>query len=458
MNVERSRNAADNSPPCRTPPHNFAAEMALLGAILSDNRALDKLTLIPDHFADPANGRIFEVASSMISKGQTVDPITLKDYFEQDGALNDFGGTEYLAALVRASLTAINIEDYANIIKDRHTRKRLILAAEDISERAYSFEETAQAQINTAQDQLTNLIEAGETESFTASLNKTIGEIEAAQERGGALAGITTGFTKLDSMLSGLQKGHYVIVGGRPSIGKSTLLANIALHNIAHDRRVAFFSLEMSSQEINLLMLARRSGISIKAMLGGQMGSGEISMVREAKESLMGFPLFLDDNPSLTVGEISARALKSKADLVIIDHLDLAETGEKYTSDYARVSAISKALKQIAKRLAVPVLVSHQLSRSVEYRTSKRPGLSDLRDSGKIEADADVILFLFRREYYLKREEPPPNSPDHEEWESKYREAQGRAEVIIAKQRLGPTGTVNLAFDGEVARFDNLAE
>jgi len=444
--------------PERTPPHSFAAEMALLGAILSDNRILDKLTLIPDHFADPANGHIFEVASSMIAKGQTADPITLKDYFEQDGALNDVGGTQYLAALVNASLAAINIEDYANIIKDRHTRRRLILTAEDISERAYSFEETAQAQINMAQDQLTGLIEAGETESFTESLDKTIGEIEAAQERGGARAGITTGFTKLDSMLSGLQKGQYVIVGGRPSIGKSTLLVNIALHNITHDRRVAFFSLEMSSQEINLLMLARRSGISIKAMLGGQMGSGEIGRVQEAKESLMGFPLFLDDNPSLTVGEISARALKFKADLVIIDHLDLTETGEKFTSDYARVSAISKAIKQTAKRLAVPVLVSHQLSRNVEYRTSKRPNLSDLRDSGRIEADADVILFLFRREYYLKREEPPPNSPDHEEWESKHRDAQGRAEVIIAKQRLGPTGTVNLAFDGEIARFDNLAE
>lgn len=442
----------------RTPPHSFAAEMALLGAILSANHVINKLALRPEHFADPANGRIFEVASALIAKGQAADPITLKDHFEESGTLSDVGGTQYLASLVNASLTAINIEDYARIIKDRYTRRRLILLAEDVSERAYTFDQNAQAQINTAQEELTALIGAEEIDSFKETLGKTISEIESAQARGGALAGITTGFTKLDFMLSGLQKGQYVILGGRPSIGKSLFMVNVALHNFTHNRRVAFFSLEMGAQEINLLLLARRSGISIKAMLGGKMGGGEINKVKEVREALIGFPLFLDDSPSLTVSEISARASKYKADLVIIDHLDLAETGEKSTSDYMRVSAISKAIKQMAKRLAVPILVSHQLSRSVEYRTSKRPNLSDLRDSGKVEADADVILFLFRKAYYLRREEPPPNDPDHGEWESKYRDAQGKAEIIVAKQRLGPTGTVNLAFDGEVARFDNLAE
>ena len=443
--------------------------MAVLGAILFDNSLLGRLTLSPDHFADPAHGRIYGAVSSMVAKGQVADPITLKDYFEEDGALSDVGGTEYLAKLVSASCAAINIEDYANVIKDRHTRRRLILLAEDITERAHSFSEedwrtgerreapNTQTQIDMAQGELMALVGAGEVDGFAESLDKTITEIEATQARGGALDGITTGFTRLDSMLSGLRKGQYVILGGRPSIGKTTFLVNVALHNLTHDRRVAFFSLEMGAQEINALLLARRSGISIKAMLSGKMGGGEIGKVKEAREALIGFPLFLDDSPALTVGEIGARALKFKADLVIVDHLDLAETGEKFTNDYTRVSAISKAFKQAAKRLATPLLISHQLSRGVEYRTSKRPSLADLRDSGKIEADADVILFLFRREYYLQRDEPSPSSVEHGEWEAKYREAQGRAEVIVAKQRLGPTGTIQLAFDGEVARFESLA-
>lgn len=446
--------------------------MALLGAILFNNRILDTIALSSDQFADPANGRIFEAVVALTAKGQTADPITLKNYFEQDGVLNDVGGTQYLAKLVNASYTAINIADYANVIKDRHTRRRLILLAEDITERAHAFSDedwrtgekreapNALTQIDMAQSELMALAGSGAINghSFADSLDKTVAEAEAAQARGGELAGITTGFADLDSMLSGLRAGQYIILGGRPSMGKSTLLINIALHNLARDRRVAFFSLEMSREEITSLMLARRSGVSARSMLRGKMAKDGVGRIRAAREELSSLPLLLDDSPGLTVAEISARALKFKADLVIVDHLDLAETGEKFVSDYQRVSAVSKALKQAAKRLGAPLLVAHQLSRRVEDRLSKRPSLSDLRDSGKIEADADVIMFLFRREYYLRRDAPDRGDADYDEHEVKITKAANKAEIIVAKQRMGPTGVVDLTFDGEIARFDNWTE
>ena len=472
----KHRDVVDDRPPYRTPPHNFEAEMALLGAILCDNRVLDKLALITtDHFADRAHGRIFEAVVALAAKGQVADPVTLKNYFEQDGALSDIGGTQYLAQLVASALTIINAPDYAAIIHDRYMRRRLIDLAEDIASRAYTFTEEdwrteerreapdAQTQIDMAQGELMALAGAGEVDgkAFAEFLDTTVAEAEAAQARGGALAGITTGFVDLDNKLNGLRPGQYVILGARPSMGKTTLLTNIALHNLARDRRVAFFSLEMSAAEITALMLARRSGVSARTTLKGKMSDDEIGRIRTARDELSGLPLLLDDSPGLTVAEISARARKFGAELIIIDHLDLAETGEKFVNDYMRVSGISKALKQAAKRLAVPLIAAHQLSRRVEDRPSKRPSLSDLRDSGKIEADADVILFLFRREYYLKRDEPEESEDEEQErkrekWKKKVAKAAGKAEIIVAKQRMGPTGSkINLTFNGEGARFDN---
>lgn len=475
---DHGRHVGDDSPPYRTPPHNFEAEMALLGAVLFDNHLLDKLALTLDHFADPAHGRIFEAVVALVAKGQVADPITLKDYFEQDGELSDIGGTPYLAKLVEASITAINATDYAAIIQDRYLRRRLIDLAEDVTRRAYTFTEenwrteerreapSAQSQIDLAQGELMALAGAGEADgqAFAESLDTTVAEAEAAQARGGALVGITTGFVDLDSRLGGLRPGQYVVLGGRPSMGKTTFLTNIALHNLARDRRVAFFSLEMSAAEITALMLARRSGISAMSMLRGKMADDGIGRIRAARDELSNLPLLLDDAPSLPVAEISARAQKFGAELVIVDHLDLAETGGKFVNDYMRVSAVSKALKQAAKRLAVPLIAAHQLSRRVEDRPSKRPSLSDLRDSGKIEADADVILFLFRREYYLKRDEPEESEDEEQErkrerWEKEVAKAAGKAEIIVAKQRMGPTDSkINLTFNGSEARFDNWAK
>ncbi len=482
-NITRLHGGED-PPQIRELPHNFEAEQALLGAILINNEAYSRVSdfLRPEHFFDPVNGRIFEASAKLIERHQVANPVTLKNLFEGDEALADVGGAKYLARLAAAAVTIINAGDYGRTIFDLHLRRKLIELAETMRAEAESadLDSDAAHQIEIAEQHLFDLATTGEYEggfrTFNDVLAAAIEMAEAAYKREGQLTGTSIGFTDLDKLLGGLQASDLIILAGRPSMGKTALATNMAYNaarlcrfdidangqkKVSDGAVVGFFSLEMSAEQLATRILAEASGVSSDRIRKGDLSNEEFQRVVEANQELARLPFFIDDTPALSVAQLRTRARRLKRQhslsMIVVDYLQLLRSTSTRASDnrVQEISEITRGLKALAKELDVPVLALSQLSRAVEQREDKRPQLADLRESGSIEQDADVVMFIYRPEYYLARTEPDLGTEEHEKWQMKMDEVHNLAETIIGKQRHGPTGTVKLVFTGELTRFSD---
>ena len=465
-------------------PHSIEAEQQLLGAILTNNDVYDRVASIigPQHFYDPVHARIYETAASRIAKNALASPVTLKAFLEHDEGLKELGGPAYLARLAGAAISAFAVRDYAEMIYDLAIRRELIGLGKQIADKAARVDVTSEPkqQIVEAEQQLYSLAEQGQAESgfqsFLRAVTDAVNVANAAYQRDGGLAGISTGLTDLDTKLGGLHKSDLLILAGRPSMGKTSLATNIAFNVAKAYKRgtlpdggegaieggvVGFYSLEMSAEQLAGRILAEASEISSHKIRQGDMTEGEFRRFVEAAKALEACPLYIDDTAAIPIAQLAARARRLKRthglDLLIVDYLQLV----RGTSDnrVQEIGEISMGLKAIAKELDIPVIALSQLSRQVEARDDKRPQLSDLRESGSIEQDADVVMFVYRGEYYKEREKPGEDNVEAmAKWIEEMERLHGKAEVIIGKQRHGPIGTVELAFESQFTRFGNLAK
>ncbi len=466
-------------------PHNIEAEQQLLGAILTNNDVYDRIAILvkAEHFYDPVHQRIFEKAAARIQKNALASPVTLKPFFEDDEGLKELGGPAYLVRLAGSAISAFAARDYAQMIYDLAVRRELIALGRDISAKAAKVDVVSEPreQIIEAEQKLYKLGEQGVAErgfvSFLKAVTEAVNVANAAYQRDGGLAGISTGLVDLDKKLGGLHPSDLLILAGRPSMGKTSLATNIAFNVAKAYKRgrmpdgsegaveggvVGFFSLEMSSEQLAARILSEASEVPSEQIRRGDMTEQEFRRFVEAAKALESCPLYIDDTPALPISQVAARARRLKRthglDVLMVDYLQLLK-GSSKDNRVQEVSEITQGLKAIAKELNIPVIALSQLSRAVESREDKRPQLSDLRESGSIEQDADVVMFVFREEYYKEREKPA----DHElekmaQWQTIMENVHGKAEVIIGKQRHGPIGTVELAFEGRFTRFGNLVK
>ncbi|MEL6170094.1 MAG: replicative DNA helicase [Pseudomonadota bacterium] len=486
MNSVRALEAGDRTAEDQSAPHNIEAEQQLLGAILTNNDVFDGIASIlqEHHFYDPVHGRIFAAASGRIAKNALASPVTLKPFLEDDPGLRELGGPAYLARLAGAAISSFAAKDFARLIHDLATRRELIALGHDIADRAGRLEVSSEAaeQIVEAEQALYKLGETGQVrEGFQSFLKAATDAVEvaaAAYQRDGGLAGVSTGLHDLDKKLGGLHKSDLLILAARPSMGKTSLATNIGFNIAKAYKRgirpdgtegavqggaVGFFSLEMSAEQLAARVLSEAAEVPSEQIRRGDMTEPEFRRFVDAAKTLETCPLFIDDTPALSIAQIAARARRLKRehglDVLFVDYLQLARPATAKDSRVNEVSEITQGLKAIAKELDIPVVALSQLSRQVENRDDKRPQLSDLRESGSIEQDADVVMFIFREEYYKEREKPG----DHDleamaTWQEEMERLHGRAEVIIGKQRHGPIGTVDLSFEGRFTRFGNLAK
>ncbi|PJN96279.1 replicative DNA helicase [Amaricoccus sp. HAR-UPW-R2A-40] len=465
-------------------PHNIEAEQALLGALLVNNDVYDRVASIvrSEHFHEPVHARIFEAAANRIQKNALASPVTLKAFFEDDPGLKELGGPAYLARLAGAAISLFAARDYAQLVYDLAIRRDLILIGQDIADKAgrMDLDSEPKDQIVEAEQALYQLGEQGKVDkgfqSFLRAATDAVMVANAAYRRDGGLAGISTGLADLDAKLGGLHPSDLLILAGRPSMGKTSLATNIAFNIAKAYKRgqrpdgsegaieggvVGFFSLEMSAEQLAARVLSEASRVPSDRIRRGDLTEDEMRRFIEAAKALEACPLFIDDTPALPISTLAARARRLKRqhglDALFVDYLQLAKASGRSEGRVQEVSEITQGLKAIAKELNVPVVALSQLSRQVESREDKRPQLSDLRESGSIEQDADVVMFVFREEYYKEREKPG----DHDiegmmKWKDAMSAVHGKAEVVIGKQRHGPIGTVELAFEGEFTRFSNL--
>ena len=472
-------------------PQNIEAEQALLGAILTNNKAFEKISefLKPHHFADAVHGKIFKVISELITRGHVADVITLKNYFEQDGSLKEMGGANYLVRLSDSATPLTNAEYYAQFIYDKYLRRELISTGYDIVSNAAKEDAETDAvdQIEEAERRLYELSNQGEVNGgfmdFSDALESSLAHIESAFQKDGKVSGLPTGLDALDKKIGGLNDSDLIIIAGRPAMGKTALATNIA-SNVAEymthakeidakSKGVAFFSLEMSADQLASRILSTEAQISGHLMRTGELNNAEFQKIADVMRGIEKLPLYIDDTPGLSINTIRTRARRLKRSkglgLIVIDYIQLIAGSGSKRSEGNRVqelSEISRGLKILAKELNVPVIALSQLNRGVESRDDKRPVMSDLRESGSIEQDADIVMFVYREHYYLQNEEPqqkPSETAEHlqkrlEEWEARLRETKYLAEIIIGKQRHGPTGTVKLSWNGEYAQFNNRTE
>ncbi|MDR2782007.1 MAG: replicative DNA helicase [Holosporaceae bacterium] len=462
----------------RVLPHNIEAEQSLLGAIMFNNDCYEIASdiLLPIHFATPVHGRIYEAISKLISQGFIADPITLKTYFEKQEELKNVGGGEYLVHLVNSVISTSGVRDYANAIYDMYLRRQLIHIGEDMSKNAQEFELNtgAQKQMELAEAKLYELSMSSRTGGFIPFFDvsaQTMTIVEKAFNNSSGIIGITSGFIDLDKYLGGLNRSDLIILAGRPSMGKTALATNIAFSAAAAyakkvdgGGKVAFFSLEMSSEQLVTRIFSQECGIPSEKIRRGEIREEDYAKVYKVHQKLADLPLFIDDTPSLSISSVRTRARRLKrqqgVDLIVIDYLQLLQGNDEKRSEnrVQEISEVTRLLKAMAKELDVPVIALSQLSRAVESRDDKRPQLSDLRESGSIEQDADVVMFVYREEYYEARREPTPGTEKYVEWQERMSKIYNRAEIILAKQRHGPIGTVRLQFDGRYTKFSNLLE
>lgn len=450
------------------PPLNIEAEQQLLGAIMANNEIFHSVSdLVAERdFFDPVHGRLFEAFSRRIHGGRAVDPVTLKEMVESDEGLRDLGGQRYLINLMKGAVSISLAPEYARTISSLAQKRRLMEAGAELADRARAgADEGAESLLALAESRLAEI--AGEDRTgrgFTSFLKAATESVTAANDaykRGGGLAGLSTGLADLDKALGGLQDSDLVILAGRPAMGKTALAVNIAFAVAAAGHPVAFFSLEMSAAQLASRVLASRAGVAGEDLRRGTGGQDGVRAVVGAARHLEGLPLFIDDGGGKTFGEIAAgaRRLQRRHGMaaLFVDYLQLMQPPQGSRSRVEEVGDMTRSLKMLAKDLNVPVVALSQLSRAVESRTNKRPLLSDLRDSGAIEQDADVVMFVYREEYYLAQNEPDPSDEGWVEWERGIAAARGKAEVIIGKHRHAPTGTARLHFDAALSQFSDPA-
>lgn len=471
----------------RIVPHNIEVEQALLGAILINNESFDRVDdfLRGEHFYDAVHQKIYEVSAELIRAGKIAAPVTVKSHLQDIQSIGTLSPAQYLGQLAIAATTIINVSDFGRIIYDLYVRRSLINIGEDMVNLAYDspVESRPAMQIEDAEKRLYDIADKGKYGSgfvsFGDALAQTIEMASEAYQRDGHLSGISSGILALDERLGGLQPSDLLVLAGRPSMGKTALAANIA-YNVAqrfvpeqapdgeikakNGGRVAFFSLEMSSEQLATRIISSEAEISSEKIRRGKISEDEFQRLVDVSQTLQTLPLYIDDTGGLAVAQLAARARRLKRqhgmDLMIIDYLQLLGGSAKRASQgrVQEITEITTGLKALAKELNVPIIALSQLSRTVEQRDDKRPQLSDLRESGSIEQDADVVMFVFREEYYVERTQPREGTSEFTEWQEKMEKVHGIGEVIIGKQRHGPTGTVTLAFNPNLTRFGDLAK
>src|SRR6476660_4982661 len=489
--VIRIAESASEAPPAL--PQNVEAEAALLGALMIDNRLVEdvQLKLKPLHFFEPLHGRIYEAILKLTDSNRIANPVTLKPLFDADEGMKEVGGPSYLAQLTGSGAAVIGARDFASQIYDLALLRALVGVGRELVEGALDTSEDVAplAQIERAETELYKVAEEGGVEgkakSFAEATKDALEMAEKALNSGGHLSGFTTGLEALNSKLGGLHKSDLIIVAGRPGMGKSSLATNMAFaaaqrflrdqeDGIAPEKSagapVALFSLEMSADQLATRILAEQSGITSENLRTGRITQHEFRDLARAAAELQSLPLYIDDTPGLTIAALRTRARRLKRQrgigLVIVDYLQLLQGSGKAGGDQNRVqeiSEISRGLKTLAKELNVPVMALSQLSRAVEQREDKRPQLSDLRESGSIEQDADIVLFIYREEYYVASREPkrPIEGDDaktfeaHDQWARDMERVYGLSELIVAKQRHGATGKVKLRFEAKITRFSD---
>jgi len=473
--VEKIKLTKDNLD--KKQPSNLEAEQALLGSILVNNDIIDEIANIinPTSFYDPAHTKIYEVIEILNNKGMIANPITLKNYFEKDNMLNEVGGTEYLVKLTRFSSSTKQAVDYAKVIHEMYVRRELILISDNLSsETLGAKEQSAEKIIEDTEKSLFDLAERGSFSQsflkFNQALDQTIEMATLAMKNDRGIVGVPTGLTDLDEKLGGLHKSDLVIIAGRPSMGKTALATNIAYHaaqsimSKQEKSSVAFFSLEMSSEQLSTRILSEQAKIRSDDIRRGKVTEEEINRYIETSRNIYNLPLFIDETPAITIATLSNRARRIKrlfgVSLIVVDYIQLmrANNSNRNDSRVQEISEITQGLKALAKELSVPVLALSQLSRAVEQRDDKQPQLADLRESGSIEQDADVVMFVYREAYYLERKQPKLGSIEHAEWQSKMNDVNGLADIIIGKQRHGPTGVVQVEFEGIYTKFKDLSK
>ncbi len=458
-------------------PSNLEAEQALIGSVLVNNDVIDEVSsfIKPSIFYDPAHVKIYEVIQNLNNKGMIANPITLKNFFEKDNMLNEVGGTEYLVKLTRFSGSSKQAIDYAKIIHEMYLRRELIAISEKLSYdtlNANAQEQDAENIIESTEKSLFNLAERGSFSQsfidFKKAIDKTIEMATLAMQSDRGIVGVPTGLTDLDEKLGGLHKSDLIILAGRPSMGKTALATNIA-YNAAQNilsrqekSSVAFFSLEMSSEQLSTRILSEQARIKSDSIRQGNVTEEEINRYIETSRNIYNLPLFIDETPAITIATLSNRARRIKRlqglSLIVVDYIQLMRSSSnKNDGRVQEISEITQGLKAIAKELSVPVLALSQLSRAVEQRDDKQPQLADLRESGSIEQDADVVMFVYREAYYLERKQPKLGSIEHAEWQSKMNDVNGLADIILGKQRHGPTGVIKVEFEGIYTKFKDLS-
>ena len=478
---------AEATPLFRSAPHNVEVEQALLGAILVNNEAYYRVSdfLKPEHFFEPLHQKIFKDIAALVRVSKSATPITLKTFMPADLDVAGMNASQYLARLAAEATTVINAADYGRVIYDLALRRSLIGVGEELVNVAYDapVDLTPQAQIEDAERRLFELAETGRYDGgfqdFTQALTTAVEMAAHAYQRDGKLSGLATGLRDLDRMMGGLQASDLIILAGRPGMGKSALASNIA-YNVAKMWRgevrpdghissvnggiVGFFSLEMSAEQLATRIIAEQTEIPSYRIRRGEIETNDFDRIAEAAREMETIPLYIDETGGLSIGQLAARARRLKRrkglDLLVIDYIQLLQGSGKRGNEnrVQELTEITTNLKALAKELNIPILALSQLSRQVENRDDKRPQLSDLRESGSIEQDADVVMFVFREEYYLRNREPRVGTEEHFKWQTEMELVHGKAEVIIGKQRHGPTGTVPMAFKADVTRFADLAQ
>jgi len=461
-------------------PSNLEAEQALLGSVLINNDIIDEISTIvnANTFYDPAHIKIYEVIESLNNKGMIANPITLKNFFEKDDMLSEVGGTEYLVKLTRFSGSAKQSVDYAKVIHEMYLRRELVQISNQLSSdtlNASYQEQNAENIIESTEKSLFDLAERGSFSQsflkFNQALDQTIEMATLAMKSDQGIVGVPTGLTDLDEKLGGLHKSDLVILAGRPGMGKTALATNIAYHaaqNLMSRQEkssIAFFSLEMSSEQLSTRILSEQARIKSDDIRRGKVTESEINRYIETSRNIYNLPLYIDETPAITISTLSNRARRIKRlfglSLIVVDYIQLMRapsSNNKGDNRVQEVSEITQGLKALAKELKVPVLALSQLSRAVESRDDKKPQLSDLRESGSIEQDADVVMFVYREAYYLENKQPKLGSIEHAEWQSKMNDVNGLADIILGKQRHGPTGTVKVEFEGIYTKFKDLSK
>jgi len=474
------------TPNYRSAPHNIEAEQSLLGAILVNNDAFYRVSdfLEPKHLYEPIHQTIFETAGSLIRMGKIATPVTLKTFLPSDIDLGGMTVSQYLARLAAEATTIINAHDYGRTVYDLALRRDLIRIGEDMVNVAFDapVDFAPRAQIEDAERRLYELAETGRYDGgfqrFSQALTTAVDMAANAYKRDGKLSGIATGLRDLDVKMGGLQSSDLIIIAGRPGMGKTALATNIA-YNVAKAHRseiqadgnsktvnggiVGFFSCEMSAEQLATRILAEQTSIASSLIRRGGITEADFEKIRDYSIELQTLPLFVDETGGLSIAQLAARARRLKRqkglDLIVVDYIQLLQGSQRRSDNRVQeVTEITTSLKALAKELTVPIIALSQLSRQVENRDDKRPQLADLRESGSIEQDADVVLFVYREEYYLANKEPRIGTPEYEKWQLDMSLVHGRAEVIIGKQRHGPTGTVDLQFEGQFTRFSDLAQ